>query len=259
MEPVIEEIEQVVMPQCKTCGHVLNTQSRFCPGCGAMQQEVTEAIPHHAFERSSKILIVFYLVYLIVCLTVDKVDAFSEYKNLFWVEIFLAAWTVVFAAANWSSIVSLYSIKNVRLSLLLLCAVGAVVSSLMVSFATEWFNLEIFGKRMSYYGVYQNLEHGVPIFFVSIALYPALFEELGFRGVIYNYIDSVAGSTNAIFISSMAFAIIHVSVISLVWMVPFALVAGYLRCRFETLWYGMVIHFFFNGTVCVTELLANLN
>jgi len=257
LEPVTEQTEPVVLlPQCKTCGYALNAQSRFCPGCGTLQQEVTEAIPHHAFEYSSKILIAFYLVQLVVCLTVNKVDAFADYRNMVWAELFLAVWTLLFAAANWRAIVPLYSFKNVRIPLLLLCAAGAIVFSLGVNFATEWLNLEIFGQRMSYYAIYQDLEYSVPIFFLSIAVYPALFEELGFRGVMYNYVDAVAGSTNAIVISSMAFAIIHVSLLSLIWIVPFALAAAYFRYRYQTLWYGMVIHLFFNGTACVTELLS---
>jgi membrane protease YdiL (CAAX protease family) len=240
--------------KCTTCGYE-GVNHRFCTHCGTIQQEVAEAIPEQTFHSHAKILITFYLVYLLTCLVVENTDAFKEYNNLVWIEVFLAVWTLIFAYANWSEIRPLYSLKNVRIPQLLLCAGGGVIFSLIVGAGSTWLNLELFGKRLNYYGIYEHLEYSVPVFIFSLAIYPAIFEELGFRGVVYNYVDSVAGANNAIYISSMAFAIMHVSLISLVWLVPFALVAGYLRYHYKTLWYGMTLHLFFNGTVCVSELL----
>jgi membrane protease YdiL (CAAX protease family) len=240
---------------CRECGDAMAVQSKFCTHCGAIQQDVVEVIPEHTFQRHAKILSIFYLVYLITCLITANVDAFKDYGNLVWMEIFLAVWTLIFAYENRYELAPLYSIRKVRLPILFICAIGAIVFSLIVSTSINWLNFEIYGKRLSYYGIYENLEHSVPIFFMSVAVYPAIFEELGFRGVIYNYVDAVAGPVNAIFISSMAFAIIHVSIISLIWLVPFALIAGYLRRHYNTLWYGIILHLFFNGTVCVTELM----
>lgn len=255
MEQVTEQI-QATGPVCINCGTQLSDGSRFCQECGTMQQAAKVSVAEHAFEPTAKILAVFYLVDLVTCLTVGHVDYFRDYRHMVWAELFLAVWALLFAGITIRRMLPLYSFTNVKLTLLALCAVGAVVFSLVVNVTSDWINLQVFDKQVNYYPTYMGLQHSTFFFFMSLALYPAIFEEMAFRGVIYNYVEDVAGGFNAVVISAAAFAIIHVSVISLVWIVPFGLLAGYLRRRYHTLWYGMVLHFFFNATVCVSELYA---
>jgi membrane protease YdiL (CAAX protease family) len=255
LEPVIE-IEQQPQnkPACSTCGVELGTGSRFCSNCGAIQKEIREEIPEHIFELNARYLVVFYLVQLLTCLAVSAFDIFNDYRNLVWVEVFLAVFTLVFAGVNFRNILPLYSFRNLKVPLLLLCAACAIVASAIVHYAVSWVNLTVFHKTLSYYPLYEPLQHGELVLFLSVAVYPALFEELEFRGIVYNYTEQAAGPTTAIWISSMAFAIIHVNVLSLLWIVPFALVVGWLRNKYQTLWYDMIIHLCFNGTICVFEL-----
>ncbi|HLP21225.1 MAG TPA: CPBP family intramembrane glutamic endopeptidase [Chitinophagales bacterium] len=257
MEPVEFQGDMSAPPEalrCTACNQPLSPQSRFCPGCGSLLQPLAQSISDYSFNGTAKLLVVFYMVQLILCLLVSALDVFNDYRNVFWVEMFLAFWTLVFAFANAKDIVPLYKVTNINLPVLGLCAVGAVLFSIVIGFVVDWFNLEILGKQFSYFQLYKDLKYSRIFFVLSIAVYPAIFEELAFRGVVYNYVNSVSGSFNAIVISSMTFAIIHVSIVSLVWLIPFALVIGYLRYRYNTLWYGMVIHFLFNGVTCLTEL-----
>ncbi len=254
MEPVEEPVE-VVLPVCVTCGGNLSVSGRFCPHCGALQAPVA-VVGEDLFEHNARVLALFYFVILIVCLAVAKIDAFADYTNLVFVEGFIAIWTLVFAFTRIKEMISLYSLKNLKPLLLLACAGGAMVASIIVSTATNWFNLHVFDKELDYWSTYENLEYAVPVFFASVAFYPAIIEELGFRGVFYSYMNEVSGRRNAIILSSVAFGILHVSLVALIWLVPFALVAAYLRFRYNTLWYGMVMHFCFNATVCILELLG---
>jgi len=84
---------------------------------------------------------------------------------------------------------------------------------------------------------------------------PALFEELGYRGYMLQTLLKVAEPDQAIYISAFLFAIIHMSFISLFWLIPFALFLGFVRIKEGTLWYGILIHFCFNLTACMFELL----
>jgi len=84
---------------------------------------------------------------------------------------------------------------------------------------------------------------------------PALFEELGYRGYLLQTLLKVADKEQAIYISAFLFAIIHMSFISLFWLIPFALFLGFVRTKENTLWYGVSIHFCFNLTACLFDFL----
>ena len=49
---------------------------------------------------------------------------------------------------------------------------------------------------------------------------------------------------------------IHLSIISLLWLVPLGLVLGFLRGKYNTLWYGMVAHFTYNFAITIFEFLG---
>jgi membrane protease YdiL (CAAX protease family) len=82
---------------------------------------------------------------------------------------------------------------------------------------------------------------------------PALFEELAYRGFVLGKLLLVVDKKQAIFISAFIFAIMHMSVLSLFWLVPFALPLAYVRIKENTVWYGIFIHFSFNCTACILD------
>jgi len=86
-----------------------------------------------------------------------------------------------------------------------------------------------------------------------VALQPAIFEELAFRGVMQEGLNKITDSRQAIFISAFLFTLLHMSFISFFWLMPFALWLGYIRMKEKTIWYGMIIHFCFNTTACFLE------
>jgi membrane protease YdiL (CAAX protease family) len=88
----------------------------------------------------------------------------------------------------------------------------------------------------------------------SIAMLPAFFEELAFRGVLFNYCNTFLDERLVVAVTAFLFAIMHLSLISMVWLIPFGFFIGYLRQRYQTLWYGIVFHFVFNLTACAVDL-----
>ena len=92
-----------------------------------------------------------------------------------------------------------------------------------------------------------------PLVSVLVAVLPAIFEELAYRGIILQGLFKLAEERQAIFISAFLFAIIHMSFISFFWLLPFAIWLGNVRLKEKTIWYGVLIHFFFNLTACFFE------
>lgn len=86
------------------------------------------------------------------------------------------------------------------------------------------------------------------------AVLPALLEELAYRGYLLQVLMKVMDKQQAIFITSVLFALVHLSVLSLFWLVPFAWLLGHVAVKEKTIWYGVVIHFLFNLTACFFDL-----
>ncbi len=89
---------------------------------------------------------------------------------------------------------------------------------------------------------------------ISVALFPALFEELAYRGFLMQRLLNIVEEKEATYITSILFFFIHFSMISFFWMLPFGLLLAYIRIKTNTIWYGIVMHFFFNLTACLVEI-----
>lgn len=85
------------------------------------------------------------------------------------------------------------------------------------------------------------------------AVWPAVVEELAFRGVMFGLLRKHLSVREAIFISSFAFAILHLSVPSLVTHLPMGIWFCWLRHRSGSLWPPMLAHFLHNTGVVAGE------
>jgi membrane protease YdiL (CAAX protease family) len=132
--------------------------------------------------------------------------------------------------------------------------VAAVVFSSVVNIFITEINISFFGTNINLYEGYKIYNFPVLIMFYSIAFVPAIFEELAFRGVLYNYLDTFLDERLVVMVTGFAFAAIHLNFFSLIWLVPFGIFIGSLRRKYNTLWYGVIFHFVFNITACVFDL-----
>jgi membrane protease YdiL (CAAX protease family) len=87
---------------------------------------------------------------------------------------------------------------------------------------------------------------------------PPVVEELAFRGVIYGLLRRHLPGWEALVLSSFAFAILHLSIPTLVTHVPLGLYFCWLRQRGGSLWPSMVAHGLHNGWVLAQETVGVL-
>lgn len=92
---------------------------------------------------------------------------------------------------------------------------------------------------------FQECGYG-PIFVVVLmCLQPAIVEELSFRGIIYNALGTVLSVRETVIVSSVMFAVLHLSAFGLPQLIlGFAL--AWLRIRSGTIVPCMILHFFHN-------------
>jgi membrane protease YdiL (CAAX protease family) len=88
---------------------------------------------------------------------------------------------------------------------------------------------------------------------VTVAVLPAVFEELMFRGVILDRLQRVVGTRLAIAVQAMLFSAMHLDAVYVLPHFAFGCLAGFLRVAAGALWPCMLMHFCWNGWI-VLEL-----
>jgi membrane protease YdiL (CAAX protease family) len=238
---------------CEECDSRVKGHQRFCQNCGAYLGSDADQIS--IFNNAGlQTAFFFFLIYLFVCLTVKYTTWFSSYDRLFWIEILLAVITIFFAWKNIKTLKPVLRFNNFSFIILggvIVCAI--IFSSVVNIFITE-INITVFGTDINMYQAYRIYQFPILVMFYSVALMPALFEELAFRGILYNYLNTFLDERLVVMVTSFAFAAIHLNFFSLIWLVPFAILIGTLRRKYNTIWYGVTFHFVFNITACLFDL-----
>lgn len=238
---------------CEECNTRVKAYQRFCHNCGAYLGANVEHIS--IFNNSGlQTAFFFYVIYLFVCLTVKYTNWFNSYDRLFWIEILLIVVTILFVRTNRKSLKPVLRFNNFKWHILLIVIFGAAIFSSIVNIFITKINISIFSSNISLYEGYRTYHYPMLIMFYSIALVPALFEELAFRGILYNYLNTFLDERMVVMVTGFSFAAIHLNFFSLVWLIPFGILIGSFRRNYNTIWYGVIFHFVFNITACFFDL-----
>jgi len=238
---------------CDACDSEVKGFHRFCHNCGEYLGSDATRISlfnHSQLQSAFK----FFIIYLFVCLVVHFTNWFDAYDRLFWVEIFLGSVTLFYVWINFNEIKPVLRFRNFSFVRLTGCISLAAIISVFVNIIVTKLNISFFGTDASYYGRYSIYTMPAMIMIYSIAVNPAIFEELAFRGVIYNYLNSFLNERLVVIVTGFTFAIMHLNFISLFWLVPFGILVGAMRKRFGTIWYGVIFHFIFNFIAVLFDL-----
>lgn len=96
---------------------------------------------------------------------------------------------------------------------------------------------------------------GTPLALFAIALCPAVFEEIAFRGIVQGRLITLLGTRTGVLLTATAFTLAHgVSATSPLHFI-LGLYLGTLRLRSGSLVPGMLFHGLYNGTVLLLEAL----
>jgi len=239
---------------CTKCGESLDINSNFCNKCGEKQN--TDANPDFVISKIYlEQLALFFGIDLLVCSLGSFVDYFKQLSWFLIADLIMAFSAIVFFMLNWTENKLLLHWKSFSISKLGFFIIIAVASSCIVHYVADWLNLVIYNKNEHYYEQFKGSILGSAFLIFFTAITPALFEELGYRGFMLSALLKFTDKEQAIYITSFLFAIIHLSFVSLFWLIPFALLLGFTRVKENTIWYGVFFHFTFNLTACLFDLL----
>lgn len=250
MEIAEEEVEQTLC--CNTCQAPLSGSERFCGNCGnEVKAEVAKSTPTpDAIAPAAW----YYFATLILLASYKFTSAFPEgFTGSVLISVIDAVIVIGFWIHFRQSIASVFQLRGIRVGVILAiicCALGAAV---VVSFAAEFISFAVLDDV--YYSPYLYEDTTNPFLWTVIftCVFPAVVEEVAFRGFLFENIRTLTSDKGALYVTSFLFGILHLSVLSLFWLIPLGLAFGWLRLRYNTLWYGIIAHFSYNFFVSILE------
>ncbi|WP_295672617.1 CPBP family glutamic-type intramembrane protease [uncultured Mucilaginibacter sp.] len=239
---------------CIKCGTLIALDGKFCNQCGARQSAQNTNAPVNSWGLLQQAGL-FFGIDIVVCALAQFVEALKTFSFFLFSDIVMAISAVLFFSLNWKESKTLLKWQNFSWQKLAAYAAIAMAMQVLVHYSVDWLNLVVYSKDDDYVQHLNGNLFGtfLVVFFTAIA--PAIFEELGYRGYLLQTLLKVADKEQAVYITSFLFAIIHMSFLSLFWLIPFALFLGFVRIKENTLWYGVFFHFCFNLTACIFQLL----
>jgi membrane protease YdiL (CAAX protease family) len=237
---------------CNSCQSIHLSEAKYCTSCGKRLNKTKVEIR----TKSLNLIIVFYVITLLFA--VITYFLYAEYPTSLTVEIAIesvfALLVIGFSMVDFKGILKLYNRPKIDFKILVFTFVFPVFSAFTVYFTVEYTNLVLFESvGENYFGSYVYLDN--PLFWAILftAMTPPIFEELAFRGFLFNQLQKVATEKVTIIATAFIFALVHFSFISLIWILPFGLILGYIRSKYNTLWYGIAIHFIHNFIILMID------
>ena len=238
---------------CTSCAQPVQEAAKFCPHCGAYQEEVKEGT---AFQTEAlRAVLIYYFATLLICLVAQLDSVISDVYDLMVLYVIDAITTIIFVAINFREIIALLDIRKVKPLLMLGLVVGAFAGAIVVNVFADSVNRSLFNEEYYYYYFYNDsLSNPVTWMVGMIAVFPAFFEEVAFRGFLHSYINKLVDYRATLIITAFLFALMHLNFFSFIWLFPFGWLLAWLRHKHNTLWYGIVFHFVFNLIAILYEL-----
>ena len=221
---------------CTGCSAPLKPAAMFCGACGHRR------IVTPVRDRSLGTVITFYVVMLLTAaagMIYAEVtgDSFTTFAGT---TIAFGIITLGFSITHRPLLSGVlrtpgFSVTGYVLILVASIAIVALVAG-YVQAVHALFGIHVEGDLQAFDG----RSAAWPILLMVIL--PPLEEELAFRGLIFGGLRTTLGVTEALFVSAFAFAMLHLSIPSLVTHLPLGLYFGWLRYRSKSLWPGMFAH-----------------
>lgn len=226
---------------------------KFCGHCG---NELIKEI-NHASEDVFSVLspsLWYYFITLILLATYKLTPLFPEgFNGLLIISLINIAVVLLFWFNSFNDLKPVFTFSGFSFSIAALTIVASLVGSIVISWTAKIIEVSI--SDDVFYNPYLFQDTGWPFLFATlfICVQPAIFEEIAFRGFLFSNIQKIASPTGALYVTSFLFGIIHLAVISLLWLVPIGLAFAFLRMKYNIIWYGVIGHFTYNFGITLIE------
>ncbi|PIF61148.1 CPBP family intramembrane glutamic endopeptidase [Flavobacterium sp. 11] len=192
-----------------------------------------------------KLYLIIALIFLVEYCFID-----SGYYNIYGgsIRTFIISLYIFIICKNYFN--NLFLLKIDLKKAFVIALVSLIFALLISNFQEYIFNL-VNRKLPNDYGIYLS-DYKILFGLIFYATLPAVFEEIFFRGLIFDKLKLIYSVKNTIIISSILFYLMHLiygTFISILYVLPLGFFLGYLRNRYNNLIYPIASHFFYNFIV----------
>jgi membrane protease YdiL (CAAX protease family) len=238
---------------CTRCGDSL-TQGIACLRCQTRDSQPTLAVEAPSAPLKAALWLYFSLLGVCVLsyVVLEVLDKGDSVPGQLAFDGIFAAVVIAACIVGWKHIVP--GLKNVSKPLWYVIAFASSIVTFLLAHTIVTL-VERMGATGSYRYTENFTDQGYPfsVCVVSICVCPAIFEELAFRGFIQSSMMRVMEVRDAVLVTALMFAILHLSPIGMVHLAIIGLVLGVLRVRTGSLYPGMLMHFCHNFWVIAAE------
>ncbi|MFT6715886.1 MAG: membrane protease YdiL (CAAX protease family) [Saprospiraceae bacterium] len=242
----IDHQNEVQYP-CKQCGSALSKTAKFCVVCGSKVTLVLDSSKKDIW----KFLLSFFVVLLYIVIAPNLGE--SSYGQVLIVDVAFFSLIILISRFFKKELLPFVKAPSFKLKTLFkYLGIQALLTTCVFVFSdllTDLFSLEAY----SYVGIYHGSSAPLMLSLLSIAVFPAITEEIAFRGIFFGQLNKLTSSQSTIMITGLVFAFVHFSVLSFLWLIPIGLFYGWIRDKEKTIWYGVLLHFLHNATVVLFE------
>lgn len=237
---------------CTSCKEPNKEEAKFCSKCGA---NIVKS--NLNLKISSLNAVIAFYVLMIIFIAVAyfiSLNYPASFASDITIEILFAALIIGFSLTNAKELIKLYKLPKISLTALLLIGIIPVCTAFLIYHGVTYFE-SVFNPESSnnYFSAYLYLDNPLAWSIFFIAILPPIFEELAFRGYLFNQLKKITSEKITIIATASLFALVHFSFISILWIFPFGVFLGYLRKRYNTLWLSMMVHFIHNLIVLILD------
>lgn len=238
---------------CSKCQYDNRHSATYCSKCG--QKVIFENVQDYNIPVRN--ISYFFFALLAYILLLQFSDFYDDYISLFIADTLFAIIVLIFFGLNYKKNIRLFNFRRFNSGLIFKIILITVILAIIVHCIAHFLNQNVLNRSDTIY-FNQFKDSPAPLLFsiISISVFPAIFEEIAFRGILFDEAYKVTGLKPTILITSILFTLMHLSLLSSLWLFPLALFFGYLRAKYNTLLYGMIGHFIYNSSIVLLQMIV---
>lgn len=251
-----DNISTAAYSQCQRCDGIVVSSDRFCGHCGLEITNASEiaSVPKGDVLNELTPTLAFYFITLVLIATYGLTDIFPEgFEGLVIISVIDISLVLIFCGFYIKELTPLLSLRHIKVGVMALTVAGSAIAGVFVTGLAEVIQFSIQDDIFYSTYLFEDTSHPLLWAVLFICVQPALFEEVAFRGFLYSNLERVTSAKSAIYITAFIFGIIHLAVISMLWLVPGGLIFAFMRMKYKTLWYGIVGHFTYNFVITLID------
>ena len=243
--------------RCKACGQHVSQGARFCANCGAFQDRPAERRIRLAHMKQQWIAVKGCILFYVVLLCGHLALIWTPVDVRGTAVLVVSVVDVIIICAYWrlsrARLAGLFRLSN-RVAWSAVAGMLLLGPVLALNYGYHRSLLRWFGaEEQKILRIFETEGYGLPVMIIAICVMPAIWEEIAFRGLLQEQFNKAVRTPEAVVVTAILFAVIHLTTLSAFYLFLFGIILGVLRLRSGSLIPGMLVHFAHNLVVVLGE------